>query len=196
MEHTNKGDDRMNRAEEYWKDIVGYEGLYQVSNFGRVKSLERKSHRLINGGVVTYPEKIKTLETVRSGYKRVNLYRDGKLKKYLVHRLVAFTFLGKPAHDEMQVNHKNGITSDNNVENLEWVTIRENANHKSTVLNKKPRGVYKAGKNGWSAQIVVNQRKTTIGTFKNKSCAYKAFYEKYLELRGTPAWDLNKYKTH
>lgn len=170
---------------EVWKDVVGYEGLYQVSNLGRVRSFERK-------GTFT---KIKVQETVKGGYKRVNLYKNGRLKKMLVHRLVAEAFLGTPDKD-MQVNHINGIVDDNRLENLEWVTVKENANHKTTVLNKKPRGVYRAGKYGWSAQIVFNQKKINLGVFKNKQDAYKVFYQKYIELRGVPPWDLKIFKTH
>jgi hypothetical protein len=162
---------------EIWKDISGYEGLCQVSNLGRVKS---RKH-------------LKKFE-VEKGYLRVNLYKNGKLKKFLVHRLVAQAFHGE-GKEGMQVNHINGETKDNRAENLEWTTVKENAQHKTTVLNKKPRGVYKVhGK--WAAQIVYDQKKKTIGTFKDKSMAYKAFYDKYLELRGVPPWDLNIYKTH
>ncbi|MGE8207823.1 NUMOD4 motif-containing HNH endonuclease [Heyndrickxia sp. NPDC080065] len=122
---------------EIWKDILGYVGLYQISNLGRVKSVQRKVP--FYGGFRTYPEKIKVLEDLK-GYKRVNLYKNSKLKKFLVHRLVAETLLGEQ-DETMQVNHINGITSDNRVENLEWTTVQENAHHKTTVLNKKPRGV-------------------------------------------------------
>jgi hypothetical protein len=178
---------------EIWKDIDGYEGFYQVSNLGRVKSLERKVP-LKNGKLRTYRERIKSQEEEK-GYMRVNLYKNGKLKKFLVHRLVATAFHG-PNDESMEVNHINGDTKDNRAENLEWVTTKENAHHKSTVLNRKPRGVYRTGISTWRAEIVFNQKHKVIGIFDNKSDAYRAFYNEYLKLRGVPPWDLNKYKTH
>lgn len=178
--------------EEIWKDIKGYEGLYQISNLGRVKSLERRVP--FGDSYRSYPEKIKSQEIIK-GYKRVNLYKKGKLKKFLVHRLVASSFINEQ-DGSMQVNHINGVTTDNRLDNLEWTTIKENANHKTTVLMKKPRGVYRTSENKWNAQIVFNQKNIALGTFANKSDAYKAFYDKYSELRKVPPWDINIYKTH
>lgn len=183
--------------DEIWKDIKGYEGLYQVSNLGRVKSLERRSHKLSTGGVRVYKAAIKKPETMKLDYKRIHLYKNGKLRKWLVHRLVAEMFLDAPVEpiEKMHVNHINGVPSDNRVENLEWVTPNENCKHRSYALNRKPRGVYKV-RSRWKAEIVYDQKKVNIGTFDNKSEAYKEFYNKYIELYGVEPWDLNKYKTH
>lgn len=110
--------------EEIWKDIEGYEGLYQVSNLGNVKSLRKridkgKCHRY-------FDEKIlKPIETNR-GYLRVKLCKDRKIKKIRVHRLVAEAFIKRP---ELEVNHIDGNKKNNKVENLEWVTQRENKQH-------------------------------------------------------------------
>lgn len=110
--------------EEIWKDIEGYEGLYQVSNLGNVKSLRKridkgKCHR-------HFDEKIlKPIETNR-GYLRVKLCKDRKIKKIRVHRLVAEAFIKRP---ELEVNHIDGNKKNNKVENLEWVTQRENKQH-------------------------------------------------------------------
>lgn len=109
--------------EEIWKDIQGYEGLYQVSNLGRVKSLARLDTR---GQRVS--EKILKLGKHRAGYFRVNLYKNGKMKQYLVHRLVALAFIPNPENKE-QVNHIDGNKQNNVIENLEWCTHSENIQH-------------------------------------------------------------------
>ena len=102
--------------EEIWKDIEGYEGLYQVSNLGRVKTLRRT---FLNGR--TTQEKILKLQLDRYGYKIVELSKSGKSKKFKVHRLVAIAFIPND-NDYKEINHINEIKSDNRVTNLEWCT--------------------------------------------------------------------------
>lgn len=119
---------------EIWKDIPGFEGLYQASNFGRVKSLERVVRRKdAHGGYTCFRYKEKILSACKnsSGYMVVPL---GKRHKTVsVHRLVALTFIPNPFCKE-QVNHINGDRSDNKVENLEWCTNRENQRHAVDIL--------------------------------------------------------------
>lgn len=103
---------------EEYRDIAGYEGLYQVSNYGNIKRL---------GNNKTKKEKI-LKQKIDGGYLRVGLSKNNKQKYYLVHRLVAQAFIPNPDGKE-QVNHINGIKSDNNVSNLEWVTCSENMIH-------------------------------------------------------------------
>ena len=104
---------------EIWKDIVGYEGLYQVSDLGNVRSLNY--HR---------EKRIKILSQIKrpNDYLSVVIYVNGKCKKYSVHRLVAETFIPNP-ENKPQVNHINGDKTDNRVENLEWCTQSENQKH-------------------------------------------------------------------
>lgn len=116
---------------EIWKDIPGYEGLYQVSNLGRVKSLER----LVNNGVADYTiaERIKTpSEKINkgrdNGYLALALYKNNKSKNFYVHRLVAEAFVPNPQRKET-VNHINGDKHDNRAQNLEWSTYKENNLH-------------------------------------------------------------------
>lgn len=112
--------------EEIWKDIEGYEGLYQVSNSGRVKSLERYKEN--HSKLQKVEEKIKTVSIDNIGYYRVCLYKDNKLKNARVHRLVAQTFIPNP-DNLREVNHKDGNKLNNNIDNLEWVTSSENNKH-------------------------------------------------------------------
>ena len=108
---------------EIWKDITGYEGLYQVSNIGRVKSLPREIGRYLRNRY-----KILNYNIRNNRYAFVGLYNNKKVKYFSVHRLVALTFIPNPLK-KSEVNHKNGIKLDNRVKNLEWVTSSENKIH-------------------------------------------------------------------
>lgn len=112
--------------EEIWRDIVGYEGLYQVSNMGRVRSLDR-----IGKGRWGYmPKKGVMLSqtTDTSGYKIVNLWKDNIIKSPKVHRLVAQAFIPNPSNLP-QVNHKDEVKTNNCVDNLEWCSVKYNNNY-------------------------------------------------------------------
>lgn len=115
---------------EIWKDIQGYENLYQVSNTGKIKGLPRIDS---NGRI--YPERFLKPEKLRKGYLRVRLgSRKTGLRHYLVHRLVAMAFIPNP--DGLpQINHKNEKKDDNRVENLEWCD--NDYNHNYGNRNKK-----------------------------------------------------------
>lgn len=117
---------------EIWKDIESYEGYYQISNFGRVKSLSRI---LWNGKVFhKSKEKIMHCPLNSSGYYKTSLYRNKKCRQHLVHRLVAQAFIPN-LENKPFINHINGIRNDNTLENLEWVTPSENIRHMFCVLN-------------------------------------------------------------
>jgi|LakMenE18May11ns_1017448.scaffolds.fasta_scaffold9959546_42 hypothetical protein len=111
---------------EVWIDIKGYEGQYQISNLGRVKSLEREVLRPLNS--YTIPTKILKHGKNKKGYEYVNLCKYSKVKLNVIHRLVAIHFIPN-TENKATVNHKNGIKIDNRVENLEWNTVSENTKH-------------------------------------------------------------------
>ena len=103
--------------EEIFKSIPGYDGMYEVSNYGRVKSLKRKIHKFLKPAAN------------HAGYLVVALSKDGKVKQYKVHRLVLMTFNPVENMDKLDVNHKDGNKLNNNLDNLEWCTRSENINH-------------------------------------------------------------------
>lgn len=112
---------------EVWKDVKGYEGQYQVSSYGRVKSVPRVIIRS-NGNPQTISEKILApIVDKRSGYLKVSLMK-GKLRTCRIHRLVAESFIPNP-EGKPEVNHKDGNKQNNTVDNLEWVTESENISH-------------------------------------------------------------------
>lgn len=113
---------------ELWKAIKGYEGLYEVSNLGNVKSLGREI-KLKNGGAYRKPIKILKQNTDKYGYKYVILRSlDGKAKTLKVHRLVAFAFI-ENENNYQQVNHMDENKANNNMKNLEWCTAEYNSGY-------------------------------------------------------------------
>lgn len=122
---------------EVWKPIEGYEGLYEVSNLGRIKGLRRDvaipNPRLGTVGYRTYPERIKPCVENRYGYYQVTLSKEAKSRTLRVHRLVALAFIPNP-DNKPYINHIDGNKKNNRVSNLEWCTASENNWHASLVL--------------------------------------------------------------
>ena len=114
---------------EEWKDIKGYEGLYQVSNFGRIKSLPRKKFTPTGWPYFT-KEKILKTSIDLNGYQGIELFKNGKGKRYLIHRLVAMAFV-EGYKKGLQVNHKDEDKSNNFYTNLEWCSRQYNCNYGS-----------------------------------------------------------------
>jgi len=121
---------------EVWKPIKEYFGEYEVSNFGRVKSVERICY-YNNGEPFLLRERVRELADAGNGYFKIMLYRLGKGRPFWVHRLVADAFIENPLGKPF-VNHKNGNGKDNKVENLEWCTAKENTAHAIRELGFRP----------------------------------------------------------
>ena len=125
---------------EVWRDIKGYEGQYQVSNLGRVRSLDRVvNNKHIKGQLITQHNKQNTT------YKRVKLYKHSKRDTYSVHRLVAEAFIPNP-NNYPEINHKDCKPDNNKVSNLEWCTREYNYNYddrvkKGSISNMKAIGI-------------------------------------------------------
>jgi hypothetical protein len=115
---------------ENWKDIPGFEGRYQVSDQGRVRSMPRLQRYLLRNGQEAFrktAERVLAQQVTNSGYPLVHLYLDNDRSALTVHSLVARAFLPAPTGET--VNHKNGVKTDNRAENLEWATYSENHLH-------------------------------------------------------------------
>lgn len=151
---------------EIWKDVVGYEGEYQVSNVGRVRSIKK--------GKCLILKQFKTL----SGYNKCTFWLYGKSNNLMVHRLVCSAFIGEP--NGMQVNHIDENKLNNNIKNLEYVSGRENIQkYYSTRVNKnKLLGAsYYKPKNKWRSFIRVNGKQIFLGYFNTELEANKAYVE-------------------
>jgi hypothetical protein len=159
---------------EIWKDIQGYDGYYQVSNFGRIKSLSRD----VFNGMGYYLKKEKILKSALSnhGYQAVTLYIQNVSKQFLVHRLVATAFV-KNMFNKEKVIHIDFIKNNNNSNNLEWVSSLESNCYQMS--NKKSSskfiGVsFRKNRNNWLSSIVIKGKLIHIGSFKTQQEAYQA----------------------
>ena len=114
---------------EIWKDIPGYEGIYQASNYGRIRTVEGKiTYTKLHGKRAWKSRVLKGRGDNPKTGKRVSLWKDGVSKDYLVARLVALTFLGTPP-EGFTVNHKDGNRMNNRIDNLEWLSLGDNIRH-------------------------------------------------------------------
>ena len=159
--------------EEIWRPIEGYEGLYEVSNLGRVRSLDRyvkgkgKSYRLHKGKVLSSAK-----DTI--GYLFVILHCNGKCKTIRVHRLVAEAFI--PAVEGLsEVNHKDEDKTNNRVENLEWCSHKYNMNFGTRNIRAKETSI----KNGYWTDL--NREEWRKKYYQEKKDHIKEYYKKYYQ---------------
>ena len=144
---------------EIWEDLVGYEGLYIISNFGRIKILP-KIH-INKSGCIISKEKFVKIYNRNQGYVGLSLSKNkNRINKYL-HRLLADTFIPNP-ENKPHVNHKNGVKNDNRLENLEWVSAKENIQHSFNI------GLSKRGENRHLSKLKNNQVLDIKDRLKNK----------------------------
>ena len=172
----------MSKEVEIWKDIPGYEGLYQVSSLGRVKSLSRE----ICNSKRCYisKEKILKISISNNGYFKVNLFNFGIEKTFMVHKLVAMAFLNhKPNGYELVIDHINDNKLDNRVENLQIVTQRFNTYKTQGKHSSKHKGVYWCkNRKKWKSAIRINGEKKHLGSFKCELAASYAYQKALKEL--------------
>lgn len=187
---------------EIWKDIPNYEGMYQISNFGNVRSLDRVIYANKGNPKRNMFSKGKILinHVSNTGYYRAKLCKNQKRKMFFVHRLVAEAFIPNP-ENKPQVNHIDGNRLNNHVENLEWATMSENVLHAyNTGLNYGLRGDLSPHKKAvlqfssdsifikkWScyaeaARAINGTREGIYNALNKKDCKrYKGFVWKYAE---------------
>ena len=161
--------------EEIFKDIPGYEGLYQVSNIGNVKSLSR-SWVTGKGNLVTTKIKL-LLKCIDDGYYSVSLCKDNNKKKYKVHQLVAMAFLNHtPCGFDLVIDHINDIKTDNRLENLHIVTQRYNSHKTQDKYSSQYKGVCWHKKNNkWQSRITINDKRKHLGYYDCELKAHLAY---------------------
>lgn len=154
---------------EIWKKVKGYEGLYEISNKGRIRSCDHyvlfgKNRRISKG-------KILVQNTAGSNYNHIKLSKNNIVKRKYIHRLVAEAFIPNP-ENKLEINHINENTRDNRVDNLEWATRQENINHSNIGIknrNYKQKSHY--------------QKHPVTKTYFKKVCETKGWnFEKFIPL--------------
>ena len=177
----------MEKNTEIWKDIPNYEGIYQVSSLGNVKSLARE---ILLRGKYPFISKEKILKTSKdgNGYYHLNLCKNGNRKSMKVHVLVAIAFLGHIPDGTHRIvpDHKDGDKSNNNLSNLELITQRENIEryHLSKKTSSQYTGVYwDKIANKWLTQIYIDGKRKYLGSFKDEYEAHLAYQKALNELK-------------
>jgi len=161
---------------EIWKELPGFEGYYEVSNQGRVRSLDRKAwngkcYRLSKGRVLN--------PVLTNGYKRVVLYSNKKKKTFSVHQLIAIAFLShEPCGYKIVVDHINNVKTDNRLENLQLISQRENSSKDKKGCSSKYTGVsWKKQNNKWISSIVIKGKIKHLGYFDTEEEANKYYQD-------------------
>lgn len=165
---------------EIWKNIPNYEGIYQASTFGRIKSLDRIQTN-VSGISRKLKGKILSQGKDNKGYKIVRLSCENINTSFRVHQLIAITFLNhKPINRKIVVDHIDNIKTNNYLYNIQVISNRDNSS-KDNINSLKNTGVYKAKKEGFFySQIRINDKRITLGHFNDIDSAKKA-YEKAKE---------------
>ena len=150
---------------EVWKNIEGYNGKYQISSLGRVKSFLRYPNgKILAGGF-------------HKGYQQILLYRNGSRKTVFIHRLVAEAFLVNE-YSKYTVNHINGVKSDNRLRNLEWATVKENINHACSKGLRSGSG-FKKGSENSNSKLTESEVKQIRSEYENNNTSYNKLSLKY-----------------
>jgi len=171
----------MSLVSEIWKDVVGYEGIYQVSNYGNVRSIDR----IIKRGNHSFTKKgqIKATGINNRGYCDIMLCKGAKYEHHVVHKLVALAFIPNPENKDF-INHKNGNKLNNCVDNIEWVTMSENNQHAYNTGLKIGAATGKFGELNHSSKAICMVNKTTGKVIKEFSAIHDAAREMKLSATG------------
>jgi hypothetical protein len=153
------------KQKEFWKDVPNYDGLYQVSNLGNVKSLRFNKELILK------------LTKGTNGYLCITLRLLNKSKTYKVHQLVAMAFLGHTPNGLLKViDHINNDKLDNRLENLQLVSNRYNSHKTDKKYSSKYKGVsWDSVRKKWYSQIMINKKIKNLGRFENEYDAYLAY---------------------
>ena len=151
---------------EIWKDVPNYEEDYMVSSRGRVKSMKLNKERILKPGL-------------SNSYLQLRLCREGKIKTFTVHKLVAMAFLGHvPCGFKLVVDHIDGNRTNNNLSNLQIITNRENTSNNKKGGSSKYVGVsLHKPSDKWISRIQINDKQKHLGTFKTEIEAHNAYQE-------------------
>ena len=182
MKYRFEIDKRLIGLNEIWKDIEGYEGLYQISNLGRIRSLDVRTYQRNKFGkfqYVLHKGKVLKAQKQRNGYLTIDLHRKGQFKRQTIHRLVAEAFI--PNNDNNKyINHKDNDILNNKVSNLEWCTQKYNIKYAYDYGNKIPpnmRSINQIDNNGNIIATFISmqeaERKTNIRSANISKCCRK-----------------------
>jgi hypothetical protein len=167
---------------EIWKNILGYEDIYEISSFGNIRSVDRI---ILNKGKYPFFKKGKTINKriSTSNYYIVTLCKNGAVKTFEVHKLIAIAFLNHiPNGYNTVVDHIDNNSLNNNLNNLQIITQRKNTSKDKANKTSKYTGVYFRKSTGkYESQIMINKKIKHLGTFSNEIDASIA-YEKQLDL--------------
>lgn len=174
-----------------WKDVVGYEGIYEVSDTGEVRTKEGKTTYTEMHGVRRWKQRILKQKVSKDNTCRVSLWKDGKERTWLVHRLVAKAFIPEVVGKDY-INHIDGSRLNNNVSNLEWCDHTENNNHafdndlmqtdKIVLVNKKTKEAHYFRSKSYASQFLGMNKGYVSGQLKRGNTEFKG-YSIFVEAR-------------
>jgi len=167
---------------EIWKVVKGYEGIYEVSDLGRVKSIGRE---VLRGHNYLYRTKTRILSLSTNGrYQHIRLYKGGFSERFSIHNLVCFVFLSYERKDsKIVVDHINNVGTDNRLVNLQVISQRENLS-KENRGNSKYTGVHFSKRDrNWKAYITINNKRKHLGVFDNEYDAHLEYQKALSNLK-------------